>query len=410
MYPRYSCAPILATMIFTLALAASALGATAEQVLHAFLGKPAAYSLSALIFDKQGNLYGTASQGGPSNAGVAFELSPKSGGGWSYNVLYRFKGGKDGASPIGALVQDGTGNLYGVTYSGGGSGACSGGCGTVFELSPSSGGWKETVLYSFDGNSGAEPEAGLVMDSAGNLYGTTVAGGSTTCGGGCGTVYELASTNGGWSEHVLTTFSDGKEGSFPRGKLVFDAAGNLYGTTQNVHDYYGYGLVFELMPSGSGWKEVVLHTFSEENDGNTPIGELTFDAAGNLYGTTEEGGFNDRGTVFEMMPSSGGWTERVIHRFHNGSDGFSVLAGLVVDAAGNLYGATDGGGAGGYGVIFKMTPGSGDWTLTPLYSFHGKSDGGNTVVSVTLDSAGNLYGTTLGYGKYGYGVVFEVAP
>jgi uncharacterized repeat protein (TIGR03803 family) len=415
MHPRQSSAPMFAVMTFVLALVTTARGAGREQVLHTFLGKPAEYSLAALMFDKQGNLYGTTAEGDRSNGGVIFELTPKPGGGWTYSVLYRFKGGKDGSYPQGALIQDAAGNLYGTTQSGGGSSACEGGCGTVFELSPSSGGWNKTVLYSFDGSSGAWPRAGLVMDSDGNLYGTTFYGGPGTCYGyygECGTVFELAPTGGGWTEHVLYNFQgqDKGDGSGPLDKLVFDAAGNLYGTT-----FYGgtesAGTVFELTPSDSGWKEEVLHTFTGAKDGGAPNGELTFDMAGNLYGTTELGGDLKCGcgTVFELTPTSKAWKERVIHKFHNGKDGSNLLGGVVFDANGNLYGATVNGGASGYGTVFEMTPGSGDhWTLTPLYSFHGGRDGGIPYVGVILDAVGNLYGTTYRYGKDGCGVVFEV--
>jgi uncharacterized repeat protein (TIGR03803 family) len=413
MQRKISWALIFAVTTGTLALATSALGADKEHVLHAFVGKPAQYPLAALVFDKQGNLYGSTAQGGPTNGGTIFEVSPTSGGGWSYRVIYVFKSRKNGAYPMGALVQDAAGNFYGTTQAGGTSHKCTAGCGTVFELSPSAGNWNETVLYSFDGDKGAGPEAGLVIDAAGNLYGTTSLGGSTKCRGGCGTVFELSPNNGGWTEQVLYRFTGGSDGTDPRSKLIFDAAGNLYGTTYYVNGTYP-GTVFELTPSDSGWTETVLHTFSGRRDGANPVGELTFDTAGNLYGTTQDGGNPKKcgdycGTVFEMTPSPTGWTERVIHSFSGGADGNLVRAGLVVDATGDLYGATAAGGIGGSGTVFEMTPGSGGtWTLTTLYSFRGGHDGGNTDDSLILDSTGNLYGTTQQHGNNGFGVVFEV--
>jgi uncharacterized repeat protein (TIGR03803 family) len=249
------------------------------------------------------------------------------------------------------------------------------------------------------------------MDAAGNLYGTTSNGGSGNCSGGCGTVFELSRGSSGWTEQTLSDFAGGTKGSFPRDNLILDTKGNLFGTTLYESDYYGNGIVFELTPGGGGWNEKVLHTFYGEYDGNHPVGELTFDAAGNLYGTTEEGGDSNGGTVFQLTPTSSGWTERVIHSFSGGTDGEFLTAGLAVDATGNLYGAAPAGGSGGRGTVFEMSPGSqGDWTLTTLYSFRGKSDGGNTVERLILDAAGNLYGTTSEYGKYGFGVVFEVTP
>src|ERR1019366_934096 len=208
------------------------------------------------------------------------------------------------------------------------------------------------VLYSFihNGTDGGFPQAGLIFDAAGNLYGTTSEGGtSSSCSGGCGTVFELTPTaGGGWTEKVLHNFnSNGTDGANPYAGLIFDAAGNLYGTTTVGGTYY-YGTVFELTPTaGGGWTEKVLHSFNYNGtDGNNPQASLTIDAAGNLYGTTSGGGTygNYKGTVFELTPAAGGdWTETVLHNFV-GPDGAAPLAGLIFDAAGNLYGTTSGGG------------------------------------------------------------------
>jgi uncharacterized repeat protein (TIGR03803 family) len=283
---------------------------------------------SSLIFDGAGNLYGTTTTSfggncGPDGCGMAFELSPKSGGGWKETVLHVFKlNGKDGINPQGNLILDAFGNLYGTTGSGG---DCNQqyGCGTVFELSPKSGGWKETVLHNFNGMDGAYPEAGLIFDAGGNLYSTTNSGGTGKCnfGGfsGCGTVFELTpKTGGGWTETVLYSFKgkDG-DGSRPTAGVVIDAAGNLYGTTEygggvsNTFCDNGCGSVFKLTPKADGsWTETVLHGFNNNGeDGTFPLGGVILDAAGHLYGTTYIGGnggcgFSPPGcgTVYEIIP------------------------------------------------------------------------------------------------------------
>ena len=336
-------------------------GGWTETVLHSFKGYPTdgSYPYAGVIFDAAGNLYGTTDWGGTYGGGTVFELTPTAGGGWTEKVLHSFGNGADAAFPYACLIFDAAGNLYGTTGGGGTYGV-----GTVFELSPAAGGgWTETVLHSFNGSDGHGPEAGLIFDAAGKLYGTTAWGGTgTDClNTGCGTVFKLTPVaGGGWTETVLHSFSN-TDGALPFAGLIFDAAGNLYGTTQQGGSY-GFGTVFELTPTaGGGWTETVLFSFNGNwsgRDGGLPEAGLIFDAAGNLYGTTGAGGTYAYGTAFELTPTAGGgWTETVLHSFNNnGTDGESPLAGLIFDAAGNLYGTTGGGGTYGLGMVFELTP------------------------------------------------------
>ena len=289
--------------------------------------------------------------------------TPATGGGWTEKLLHNFNyNGTDAWGPFGTLIRDAGGNLYGTTVDGGAYGD-----GTVFEVTPTvGGGWTEQVLHSFgEGTDGAGPYAGLMFDAAGNLYGTTGAGGNFTayCSQyGCGTVFELTPTGGGgWTEQVLWSFNGNADGGNLYTGLIFDAAGNLYGTTSG-------GTVFELTPTtGGGWTEDVLWSFNGA-DGLFPSG-LIFDAAGNLYGTMRGDLYSECtyapppnvpncGMVFELTPTAGGnWRETVLHRFNNnGTDGWEPWAGLMSDAVGNLYGTTQWGGTYGYGTVFELTP------------------------------------------------------
>jgi uncharacterized repeat protein (TIGR03803 family) len=387
-----------------------------EKVLHRFNdnGTDGWAPLSGLVIDAAGNLYGTTTSGGAYDPyGAAFELSPTVGGGWSETVLHNFNdNGSDGWDPQSGLIFDAAGNLYGTTASGGTYNG-----GTVFELSPMpGGGWTEIVLYSFgNGMDGAGPGYGsLIFDAAGNLYGTTSTGGTFECPNlGCGTVFKLTPTVGGaWTETVLYDFHNGSDGHIPRASLIFDTAGNLYGTTEeggtgNCLDgqTHGCGTVFELTPTlGGEWTETVLHDFGSGTDGRNPIAGLIFDAAGNLYGTTLGGGaYTNDGTVFELSPAGGGWTETVLHSFNEqGSGGYGPSTGpLLFDAAGNLYGTVGAGGAYFGGTAFKLTPTvGGAWTDTVLYSFGNGTDGNSPSTGLTFDAAGNLYGTTFYGGTY----------
>src|ERR1019366_5206409 len=262
---------------------------------------------AGLILDSQGNLYGVAESGGTRGAGVVYELSPITGGGWTETVLYNFKGGtEDGASPHATLIVDSAGNLYGTTVSGGLTGkTCRTGCGTVFKLTPVSGHWQESVLHRFTGGAGgAVPYAGVGMDSAGNLYGATLDGGAA----GGGAVYRLTPGSAGWEQSVLYSFQGRPDGSAPYPTPVLDAAGNLYGTT-NAGGAHNLGIVYMLAPQSDGtWTEHVLHTFAGGADGANPLAGVILDRRGNLYGTTSYGGTANCGIAFKLVPNpAGGW-------------------------------------------------------------------------------------------------------
>lgn len=385
---------------------------TVERVLHTFTGTDGAEPEAGLIMDASGNLYGTTAGG----TGAVFKLSPNGSGGYGESVLYSFAGGSDGQVPQDDVILDSSGNLYGTT-SGGSNGSWS----TVFELSPNgSGGYTESVLHLFSGApDGENPRAGLVMDGSGDLYGTTPIGGNI----GGGTVFELTPNgSGGYTESILHSFSSGSsDGVGPQGGLILDSSGNLYGTTLGGGSA-GDGTVFELAPNGSGgYTETILYNFVGGADGASPSGALIMDGAGDLYGEAG-GGTSDIclagcGVVFKLTPQQGGgYTESVLHDFAGGSDGAAPNGGgLVIDSAGNLYGTTLIGGngsssSGGDGTVFELSPnGSGGYTESILYGFTGGSDGSSPDAGLIMDSAGNLYGTTLG-GSDGDGNVFEVSP
>ena len=367
--------------------------------------------LAGLFIDTVGNLYGTTENGGTYNDGAVFELSPAHGGGWTEAVLHSFGHGTDGINPgAGTLIRDTGGNLYGTTVDGGAYRF-----GTVFELSPrQGGGWTEAVLYSFkvNGTDGWLPYAGLIRDHSGNLYGTTVNGGPRSDG----TVFELERGQGGsWTESVLYSFNfDGTDGAVPiYGALLLDGDGNLYGTTNEGGTYDG-GAAFELTPNENGsWTEMLLYSFGSGADASNPEAGPIADASGNGYGTTVTGGLYNGGAVFELSPSSGGgWSEKVLYSFGYGTDGYDPFSSLVLDHSGNLYGTTLRGGVYGAGTVFQLEPnGSGDWTETVLHSFDPNgTDGFLPYAGLVVDSAGNLYGTTVGGGNGYEGTVFEVSP
>lgn len=412
----------LATLAVT-AFVTSAWATPQEAVLHSFNNnaKDGYYSSAGLIFDAAGNLYGTTVEGGGPGCGglgcgTVFQLAPGAGGAWTETVLYGFNG-KDGSRPSGNLIFDAAGNLYGTTAGGGAHGF-----GTVFQLTPKAGGWTEKILHSFNQNEkdGYVPKAGLIFDAASNLYGTTYGGGAH---GNYGTVFELTpKAGGGWTEKILYSFnSKGKGGYYLNAGLIFDAAGNLYGTTfwggNSRCGGEGCGTVFELTPEAGGdWTEKVLHRFNGMQ-GVRPSGGLIFDAAGNLCGTSQLSGGHKSGTVFKLTPKTGVWTEETLHRFNSfEGDGISPLADLVLDVSGNLYGTTYAGGAYGGGTVFELIPtANGSWTEKILYSLGRSGDGHYPEAGLILDAVGNLYGTTY-YGGTGTGcdgncgTVFEITP
>lgn len=376
-----------------------------------------------------------------------FSLISPAFGKWKEQVLYSFQGGTDGQLPVGSIVFDAAGNLYGATTQGGATN-CSplADCGTVFQLTPPAkkgDPWTETVLYTFKGakyKDGDEPAGGLLIDSQGNLYGTTAYGGTGDCvllgiKGGCGTAYELSpptEKGGAWTETILYSFATAKQGYLPNGDLVFDSAGNLYGATQfgggkgtTCDPYYQYcGAVFELSPpktKGGKWTAKVLHGFKSGTDGANPNGGLILDSNGAVYGTTFGGG-NERGecgsggcgTAFELQPPTkkgGTWTENVLYRF-NVQDGATPTAGFVFGKSGDLCGTAHAGGTNGNGAVFTLSAPKGNrgsWKEAVLYRFSSGNDGENPTAGLAINTNGELYGTTY-VGNPFYGTVFTLKP
>jgi uncharacterized repeat protein (TIGR03803 family) len=339
---------------------------------------------------------------------TALVLAPGAWAASKYKILYNFTGGNDGGTPFDGLALDTAGNLYGTTTAGGASGN-----GTVFELTKNSHGtWTESVLYSFAGGAdGAAPWAAVTFDHSGNLYGTTTAGGASSAG----TVFELVpNSNGSWTESVLYSFTGGSDGGYPQWcGVIVDATGALYGTTSGGGSQ-GMGVVYKLTPnSGGGWTYGLLHTFVGGKDGSYPqVGMLTFDTVGNLYGPTTDGSdnfgncpANDCGSIVELTQSGGSWTEQVIFRFTgdtNRGQSRRPDGPLVFDSAGRLYGTAAAGG-GLYGTAFRLTlDAKGEWNARALHVFKGNQDGAYPASGVVFDTAGNLYGSTF-YGEDGNG-------
>lgn len=393
--------------------------------LHQFTGGvDGSVPLAGLTIDRAGNLYGTTLKGGDfmgncmgsNGCGTVFKILHR-GTGWVFMPLYSFLGGNDGQWPFAGVTVGPNGSLYGATSGSGVTlGTCNGmgSCGTVFNVRPTpnvpanaSAPWLETVLYSFAGGAdGAFPQYGsnVIFDNAGNLYGTTVAG------GGAGTVYKLTpSGEGQWAETILYTFMGGNDGGAPLG-LVFDTSGNLYGTTYGGGTY-DCGTVFELVPSGSGWTKSTIYNFNPGvGDGCHSFAGLTFDGSNHFFGTNYYGGVNGGGTAFELSPNGqGGWTEAVIYSFSDHT-GNGLEGGLTLDTAGNLYGTMFLGGNGGLGEVFKLAPSGGNWQYTDLHDFNGQDDGLEPSGSLAIDANGNVYGVSSQGGTHGHGVAWEIMP
>ena len=422
---------LLLITLVSLAILPSALAQDNEQKLRNFNNSHGYWGTSpssALVLDSAGNLYGTTATGGPNHSlcngngcGTAFELVPGPNGKWSEKLLHSFNG-RDGMEPMANLIFDAAGDLYGTTFAGGDLTCRDGGgkgCGTVFELIPGANGkWAEKVLHRFGGKDGFTPTASLIFDTKGNLYGTTLGGG--TYGGG--TVFELTPNGSGqWTGSLLYSFSSGNGGFNPYAGVILDTQGNLYGTATSG-GAYDLGTVFELTPGSNGqWTETLLYSFgSSRKDGSVPYGGLIFDTAGNLYGTGFDGGTHGYGAVFEMTPGTNGqWTETLLYSFGSiRNDGWLPMGNLVFDASGNLYGSTYAGGVQrsacdtyGCGTVFELSPGAnGTWTEQILHRFGKGKDGANPQSGPILDSSGNLYGTTPLGGAYGYGTAFKITP
>ncbi len=354
---------------------------------------------AGVTLDRNGNVYGTNYFYGTAY-GTVYKLTNRNGV-WMPTVLYTFQGGMDGANPASRVVFGSDGALYGTTSQGGGNGCFSqNGCGTVFKLTPPATAcktsicpWNETVLYRFtNGADGAIPEYGdLIFDSAGSIYGTT--SGSNTS---FGSVYKLTNSGGTWTETTLWTFTGGSDGEFPLGGVVFDHAGNLYGSTNTN--------VFELSPSDGGWMETVIQTFNGMNEGFSSEAGVVFDRAGNLYGSVDIEGPGGNGSIFQLTPSGGSWSLEIIH---DGGD--LVGTNLNFDAAGNLYG-TRISGQGNDGEAFKLSFLNGSWTYTLLHAFTGGNEGAGPYDGMVMDANGNLWGTTAEGGAHNYGMVYELTP
>jgi len=347
----------------------------------------------------------------------------------TYSIIHNFTGGEDGAGP-GGLILDATGNLYGTTAGGGlSSQNCADTCGVVFKLKSAGQGWVLTPLYQFQGGSDGATPVGVVFGPDGTLYGTTELGGMTCPSQtqyGCGTVFNLSPSPTAcksalcpWTETVLYRFAGGSnDGAIPEGQVTFDQSGNLYGATYQGgiytancaqgHDWCG--TVFELSPSDGGWTESLPYTFTGGFDGSNPEAGLTLDAAGNLYGTANSNGEHYDGTVFELKRSGSSWTEDTLYSFAGGDRGAYPAAGLIFDPAGNLYGTTEFGGNGN-GMVFELSPSGAGWFLNQTYAFVGGFGLDGPLAPVLRDSAGNLYGTTFEVGGgANVGEVFELSP
>jgi len=388
--------------LFALLLSCMYSPAQTIQVLYDFgstFNTPS-FPTATLALDRSGNLYGTTTRGGTFDCGVVFELSPSSGGGWTETTLYEFTCGSDGCDPITGVVLEKDGNLYGTAAN------------SVYELSPTAGGgWNEFTLYTFAGGMDGAGPRGVILDSRGNLYGTTNVGGV----GNNGTVYKLTHTvSGTWAKKILHYFNN-VTGKNPECSLVFDKSGNLYGTT-SFGGPANSGTAFQLTPNANGWTAHAIANFKTGYGG--PTSGLVVDNAGNLYGVIGIGGLFNFGFVFELTPNSdGSWTEITLYSFRGpaAGDGYAASSGLLLDKQGDLYGTTQYGGNtfcdfGGCGTIFRLSPiPTGGWSEVhyPATTFSG---GYYYVGGLTIDPQGNLYGMAAQGGTSGTGTVYEFIP
>jgi uncharacterized repeat protein (TIGR03803 family) len=414
----------LALAILIVSLCAIPAHAATYKILHQF-NDHRGFHPYGVIIGPDGNIYGVTVLGG--FGGNAYELTPGADGHWLETRMLAFT--RKGFFPN-PLLFDSAGNLLGTEEE---SGPDYPGCGALFELNlEAAGNWEESLLDVFNCSVTLYPQSALVQDGAGNLYGTSW--GSSEAGSG--SVFELSPVaGGGWNLSALHIFS-GPDGDAPMAALAIDASGNLYGTTlcggtfpevktpdfRNCNGNEGPGTVWELSPQGGGnWKFTTLYDFTGHADGGNPSagGPLIFDSAGNLYGTTHNGGAHNLGTTFELSPNADGtWSETVLHSF-SGPDGVQPSGGVVSDAAGNLYGETfgrgsylgiDSGAYAGGQTVYELSPnGDGTWAETVLHTFNDPVSGG-PAMGLTMDGAGNLYGTTWLGGVYSNGTVFEITP
>jgi uncharacterized repeat protein (TIGR03803 family) len=394
-----------------MAILANAAWAGAGQVIFSFEGDEGGeYPSTELVVDGAGYLYGTSVLGGDYGAGTVFSLW-RSGSTWIHTVLYSFRGGLDGGQPYGGVTLDAQGNLYGTAVVGGTGGACEDGCGVAYKLTKSGSTYSHSVLHNFTGGAdGSGPGQGLSFDSYGNLYGMTAIGGQY----GLGVVYQLRPTGDGTYGfgvvHAFTGGDDGSSGS--AGRLLIDQAGAIYGaaTTGGAH---AKGTVFRIKRQGGNWQLTTLYSFKGQPDAGFPYGGLNFDAYGNLYGTTYYDGAYNLGSVYQLHPTAQGeWKERVLYSFKGGADGANSISNLVFDASGNLYGTTSEGGFGGCscGTIFKLSPAGAQWTESVAYRFRGTPDGAFPYNGMVADAQGNFYGSTVHGGVDNEGSIYQFRP
>ncbi len=382
--------------------------ASTTEVLYSFAGNDdGEYIDTDVAIDAAGNLYGTSVLGGESGGGTVWQLSPV-GGGWVHTVLYSFTGGADGGEPYKGVTLDAAGNLYGTAVTGG-SGSCEGGCGVTYKLTKSGTTWTQSVIHAFTGGAdGSGPGARVAVDGRGNVYGMTPTGGAN----GLGTIYSLhPKANGAWAFRVIHTFTGGSDGSSGSAGKLLIRGGHVYGAATSGGTYSS-GAVFELTPTRTGeWDFKTIYSFLGAPDGVFPYGALLFDADGNLYGTTYYGGANGLGAAYKLSPNvTGEWTETVLYSFKTGRDGNSSISNLVSDAAGNLYGTTSEGGLGS-GTIFKLSPSqSGTWTESIPHRFADSPDGAFPYAGMVGDGAGVFFGATVHGGADGEGAIYRFTP
>ena len=399
---------VAATAVFILSLATATAATT--NVIFSFNGDQGEYADTDLETDSAGNIYGTTVLGGDFGSGTVFQLSPTTNG-WMHTVLYSFTGGADGGEPYKGVTLDSAGNLYGTAVTGG-SGSCEGGCGVVYKLTKTNSGgtWTQTVIHAFTGgDDGSGPGSRVTVDgSSGNVYGMTPTGGAY----GLGTIYKIHQLQGEtWALRVIHAFTGGADGATGSAGRMILRKGHLYGAATSGGTY-GSGVVFELTPSGVGeWDFRTIYSFKGQPDGSFPYGALLFDSLGNIYGTTYYGGANDIGAVYKLSPRAiGEWNENVLYSFQGGADGNSPISNLIFGGAGNLYGTTSEGGLGS-GTIFKLTPAAnGVWTESVAHRFRGPPDGAFAYNGMVADGAGSFYGATVHGGVADDGAIYVFRP
>jgi len=413
--------------IFRLSLAPS----TVFSVLHTFTGTAdGGNPVAGLTVDPSGILYGAAATGGTGSCayldttgcGTLYQLK-KHNSSFEFSPLYSFRGGSDGEFPVRPVIEGPNGTLYGTTVAGG-EGSCTFDgapeCGVVFNAGPNPTPprtplltYRESVLYRFpNGSEGASPYAPVIFDSSGNIYTTTMSGGAN----GLGAVVKLTPSGGGnYTESVIYSFAGGSDGENPMDGMVFDTAGNLYGTTAHGGNACAYscGTVFKLSPNGSDWTEQVIYAFRGAGDGMFPNSGVVLDAAGNIYGNTYQGGSVGGGTVYELTANGSSYNFNVLFTVPMSSG--NAVARVTLDSAGNVYDVLQSGGAFGVGEVWKLTLSQEQWLSIDLHDFSGGTDGATPLGQVSFDSNGNIYGTAAygagnGCGGSGCGIVWEITP